>query len=268
MYFVRTNIPPNINSRVTVTFAGLMLLRAAAGNTLEIDIHKFSRIHLFQVLLVVNKPQRPPRLIRLLTGPLTSNFDMRVLPEPTTHIQAFAPTPDPFHPQANNDELDYRWSFNFRSLPGHQNVDTNDGANPVATLNAGVLYTQNLTRLGLEPVQVCGLTETRLYRVAADQAAAVDLPTGYKLTLSWQDLGQPQTQDLPRPNDPTGTTYTVALLNEPAASDPPAHDELREYYRVLQRGGQPVPDPQQCRLEFRNLQKTDEIPCLHVFLEP
>src|SRR5690242_8902022 len=145
MPFTPTNIEPSPNSKVTVTFAGLMLLRQGVGNTLEVGIHKFSPTHSFQVILVANKPNRPPRLIRLLSGPLFSDFEMIVDPNPATGIQKFVASPDPFdrnHP--NNNLIDFRWSINVRSLPGHDEVDFNDGAKPIAKLNAGVLYTPNL----------------------------------------------------------------------------------------------------------------------------
>src|ERR1700742_1193886 len=92
MPFSTTAIQPATDAKVTVTFAGLMMLKPANGNSLEIGVHRFSKTHLFQVMLIVNKPSRPPRLIRLMTGPLTSNFEMIVDPVPATGIQVFAPT--------------------------------------------------------------------------------------------------------------------------------------------------------------------------------
>ena len=267
MQFAATNVEPSPNSKVTVTFAGLMLLRPGAYNTLEVGIHKFNRDHRFQVMLIVNKPQRPPRVIRLLEGPLFSDFEM-IVDQPGQGIQKFVASDDEFKRdnEANN-PLDFRWSFNLQALPGHELVDINDGARPCARLNTGVLYTPNLTLKGLDPLQVIGFEQEKLHRFAADLGAAVALPDGAKMTLKWTELGVPQKIVLPRdPPDPEGTTYTVALLNDPVINDPSDHDEMREYYKVLQIENQPVPDDLQCRIVVPD-HKSDEIPCLAGVLE-
>lgn len=268
MQFAATNVEPSPNSKVTVTFAGLMLLRPGAYNTLEVGIHKFNRDHTFQVMLIVNKPQRPPRVIRLLAGPLFSDFEM-IVDQPGAGIQKFVASEDEFdRSNEENNPLDFRWSFNLQALPGHEQVDINDGAKPIAKLNSGVLYTPNLTRKGLDPRLVSGFDEFNLHQFSADLGASVELPAGAKMTLKWTELGEPQEIVLPRdPPDPDGTTYTVALLNDPVISDPPAHDELKEYYKVLTIENQEIPEDMQCRIVVPPNHKSDEIPCLAGVLE-
>ena len=270
MPFTPTDIEPCPRSKVTVTFAGLMLLRPGADNTLEVGVHKYNRDHTFQVLLVVNKPQRPPRVIRLLTGSLMDDFNMIVEPAPEAGIQKFVASNGEFdRGNPNNHPLDFRWAINLRALPGHEEVDFNDGAKPIARLNTGVLYTPNLTRSGLEPLLKWGNEEKQLHRFSADLAASVELPEDTGMTLSWTELGKSQELVLPRdPPDPEGTTYTVVLLNDPAYSDPVPHDELEEYYKILEIRGQPVSEDIQCRIELPPDHKTDEIPCLAGVLEP
>jgi hypothetical protein len=271
MPFTPTDVEPATNSKVTVTFAGLLLLRQGPGNSLEIGIHKFSNSHSFEAILIINKPNRPPTLIRIVPGPLFSNFVMEVDPAPATGVQKFVASPDPFdrnHP--NNNPLDYRWSFNLRSLPGHDQVDFNDGATPIATLNAGVLYTPNLTRAGLHPILTTGAVQTDLNRVGADLAASVPLPVGYQMKLNWSVLGENQPLVLPRDTDPPDTTYTISLINDPPAlvRGPAGHDELKEYYKVLRIGNNPVLPALQARLDTARNQLTDEVPCLPVVVEP
>lgn len=268
MPFNTTLIQPPTDAQVTVTFAGLLLLRPGNGNTLEVGIHRYSRTHLFQAILVVNKPSRPPRVIRLFTGPLTGNFEIMVDPAPATGIEVFTPTALFNRTDPNNNPLDYRWSLNMRSWAGHEQVDFEDGAKPIATLNTGVIYTPNLTGRTYTPVLVAGDgSEQPLNRLAADLAAAIVLPEGAKLKLKWDEMGHSETQDLPREIDPPGTTYTVALINDPPARGAADHDELALYYRALKRAGGEVPPAIRLRLEMRNLPKTDEIPCLPIVLE-
>ena len=277
MPFTRTATQPNTNAKITVEFAGLMLLRQGTGDTCEIGIHRFARDHEFQATLIVNKANRPPRLIRLQTGIPTSDFKMTLFQNPLVGVKAFAPTAEPFlRDDQTENLLDYRWAFNFRKLPNHDTVNFNDGARPLATLNSGVLYTPTLSRRGQSIKQVCGSTETDLRRVAADLAFAIDLPGPLdqpgspRFVINWNDFGQPQEVVLPRPGEEseTNTTYTLSLLNDPPFSDPQAHDELELYYQVLERNGAPVPNLERCRLEIGAAPKNDQIPCLPGVLEP
>ena len=275
MSFITTNTAPSANAKVTVSFAGLLALRSGAGESLEIGVHRFSSDHTFQVMLVVKKPNRPPRLIRLLKGPLTDDLEMSVVPNPATKFRvfAYAGAPDPFDrsadpPDDNELSLDYRWAFNVRSLPNHRTVDFNYGGHPIAKLNSGVLYTSTLTRSSLQLKQVCGGVETNPHRIAADLAVAIDLTGSSKFIIAWSELGQVQEPVvLPRPGDPAGTLYSVVLLNDPPISNPPTHDELLEYYKILRNGdGSEIGD--KCTLETGPSHKTDEIPCLAILLDP
>ena len=276
MPFTPTTVRPSTNAKVTVRFAGLLLLKSATDNTLQIGVHKFSSTHTFQVLLVVKKPDRPPTVLRLLSGGLTRPFSIQVAPDPGGGLRVFTPTPEPFvRNSPANDVLDFRWSLNIRQF--HPGADFNDGASPIATLNAGTLYTPNLTRPTLRPVVVQGAAaaRTELYQVSTDLAAAIDLPAGAAgssgggvVMLSWFELGDAQTLSLPRPLDPDDTTYTIYLLNDPPISSPVDHDELYLYYKVLQVGGAAIGNLNKCRLDFVDKPKTDEIPCLPLVLLP
>jgi hypothetical protein len=269
MPFTPTINPPSINPFLTVEFAGLMLLSPGPGNTCNIGIHHWSLIHTFQVMLIVNKPGHPPTLVRLLTGPLTGQLAITLDPQPAQgDFQVFAPTTPPFIRQSSgNDARDYRFAINLRDL--HPSADYNDGARPIATLSTGVLYTSNLSPDDLDPKFVRGtLPPIRLYYISADLAAAIQPPTNTNVKLTWSELGEPQSLILPRRRDPAGTTYTVSLINEPPISSPPEHDELGLYYKVLTVNGAPIPSLEHWRLEYAYDEKTDEIPCMSVTLEP
>lgn len=268
MAFSPTTTPPPNNPKVTVHFAGLLMLKPDAGNGCEVGIHRFSNTHLFQVVLVVSKPNLPPILIRLLTGPLLRSFAIDVLPAPSAGVQAFAPTPEPFvRDSTTNDDRDYRWALNMRAL--HPDADFNDGARPIATLNGGVLYTPNLTPSALMPELVGRTITTQLYRMSTDLAVAIDLPATGRVNLVWDDFGERQDLTLPRPLDPPNTTYTISFQNNPPNINPVAHDELYLYYRVLEVKGDAISRSRQRALNFVSRDPgTDEIPCSPVILNP
>jgi hypothetical protein len=232
----------------------------------DIGIHHFARTHLFQAFVVVNKPKLPPTLIRLTNGPLTAKFQIVANPV-VTGFQVFTRDDDPFDPNAaGNDVLDYRWAINMRELnPG---VDFNEGAEPIATLNDGILYTSNLSRDDLNPVLVHAGPHPRR-QIAADLSASINLPAGGTLIMKWEEFGDNKEFKLPREGfDPAGTTYTIIILNDPPATDPSPHDELALYYKVLRIEGAEVPEDDQWELIFDSDHKLDEIPCPPVVLNP
>jgi hypothetical protein len=266
MSFYKTNTRPSPNSRVTVRFSGLLLLKPGPnGNTCEIGVHRTSTSpHSFHVMLIINKPGQPLTFIRLLTGPLTSEFNIEVQPT-TTGFRVFERDPGPFDRSDNrNDVFDSRWAVNMAAL--HPGVDFNDGARPVVRLNEGILYTGNLTRENLRPV--LGLPNTAgepQHRIAADLAAAIDLHGEAKVMLSWENG---QSLELPRPLEEAGTTYTILLLNEPPGLGGDAHNEFTEYYEVLEVNGKEIEDGDQFQLDFESQPTTDEIPCMSVTINP
>ena len=268
MPFNTTTNAPATNAKVTVKFAGLMLLKPNENNGCDIGIHRLSNTHALQVILVVSKPDRPPSLVRLVTGALTEPFAINVTPDPGTGIKTFIRGPEPFdRSRANNNELDFRWAINMQQL--HEGADFNAGARPVATLNAGTLYTSTLTLIELTPELVNGTKRTPLPRFSADLAAAIDLPAADTVELSWSvQPGERRALSLPRPNDPPRTTYTVMLLNDPPVVNALSHDELTQYYQVLEVAGQSIPPEKQYRISYNGDTNTDEIPCMPVILNP
>lgn len=268
MSFNTTTNAPATNAKVTVKFAGLMLLKPNENNGCDIGIHRLSETHALQVILVVSKPDRPPSLVRLVTGALTEPFAIKVDQDPSPGVKAFTRGPEPFdRSSARNNELDFRWAINMQQL--HQGVDFDGGARPVATLNAGTLYTSNLTLTELTPELVNESKRTPLPRFSADLAAAIDLPNGGTVELSWSvEEGERLTLSLPRRSDPARTTYTVTLLNDPPVVNALSHDELSQYYQVLEIAGQRIPAENQYHIAYRGEPNTDEIPCMPVILNP
>ena len=270
MPFSTTATTPDTNARVTVKFAGLMLLKPNASNGCDIGIHRRSDTHTLQVIVVVSRPDRPPTLIRLVTGPLNQPFAINVTPDPGTGVRAFERGPEPFdRSSTRNSDLDFRWAIDMQEY--HPGVDFNDGARPIATLNAGTLYTPNLTRVELSPELVRGTTRKQLHRFSADLAAAIDLPGAMnRVELSWRvESGERRTLNLPRRNDPRGTTYTVTFLNDPPVINAAAHDELAHYYDVLEVKGSEIPPDDRFSMAITlGDPTTDEIPCMPVVINP
>lgn len=279
MPFQTTATAPCANAKVTVVFSGLALFRPGADNTCEVGIHRFSTTHQTQVLLMINKPDKPPMVLPLLKGPLTSDFSigLQIGGAPLANdFTVFAPTPEPFlRDNAGNDKRDYRWLVNFKEH--HPNVNLNNGAQPFVKLKTGVLFTPHLTRPELAPKLVPNDEEVaepvELHRIAASMAVAIN-PTGdAKVLLSWNDLGDKFERTLPRDTDAEEphTTYTVFVINDPPGLSTPTHSEMFLYYKVLedQVTSKTLNEEQQFTLKFvTSQQRTDEIPCLEGRLDP
>ena len=272
MPFTPTTTVPNLNATVTIRFSGLMLLKPGAGNTCEVGIHRFSPFHNFQAMLIVHKPNLPLTFIRLTQGPLTGPMSFELFPAPAPGFSAFEPGPFDRNSDLTN-KKDHRWVLNMREH--HPNVDFSDGARPLAILKSGILYTGNLTLPGLN-LELVPATEDGPPRVslgkgiAADLAVAIDNVTRPKdddgLFVTWEELGESQELILPRRSDLVnhpGTTYTIALMNDPPTIDPLDHDELDMYYKVLRVGGNKIPLEQQYRVKDDQGQ-TDEVPCMPI----
>lgn len=281
MPFQRTATAPCANAKVTVVFSGLALFRPGADNTCEVGIHRFSTNHQTQVLLMINKPNKPPMVLPLLKGPLTADFSigLQIGGIPLANdFTAFAPTAEPFErSDEGNDKRDYRWLVNFKEH--HPNVNLNIGAQPFVRLKTGVLFTPHLTRSELAPQLERPNEETgrldivELHRIAASMAVAIN-PTGdAKVLLSWNDLGEKFERALPRDTDAEEphTTYTVFVINDPPGLSTETHSEMLLYYKVLedQITSKTLNEEQQFTLKYvTNQQRTDEIPCLEGRLEP
>jgi hypothetical protein len=273
MPFQTTVIAPPTCPKVTISFAGLMVLRPGANNTCEVGIHRFNTSHECRVTLIVRKPNRPPTLVPLIKGPLEAPFSIRLHPDPNPlmgDFSVFAPTPDPFVRNAPaNHHLDYRWAVNVREL--HPLLELNEGAQPFVTLRTGILYTPNLTLEALSPkFERRGSSPREMHRIASNLAAAIITPDSKRVRLAWHDFGKLVQLELPRENDPENTTYTVAVTNEPPKINAEAHDEMALYYRILQDGGGiGIASDQQFSLTYTSSDpRTDEVPCLSLLQNP
>lgn len=267
MPFTKTHTPPNTNSKVTIKFAGLMLLKPNGPKNCDIGIHRFAPRHVFQAMLIVNKPGLPPTLIRLTTGPMMSDLTITANPPSSTGFCVYTKDDNSFDPlNVNNDKLDSRWTIDlYERNPGVAFFD--EGTRPFATLNDGVLYTSNLSKEGLKPALVRGAQTERRAFVAADLSASIDLSGDGYVVMSWRELGKPKTLRLPRDMDKNiNATYTIVLLNDPPSIEPASHDELGLYYDVVRINGQQVQNGDKWELIYEDAPKSDEIPCLPILL--
>lgn len=269
MAFQTTANEPAANPPVTVTFSGLMVLKPGPNNTCDIGVHRFDREHLFQVILIESKPNRPPTLTPLFLGPLLAPFSIGLNSNPEVgDFMAFAPTPGPFVRTAPSHEKDFRWAINFREH--HADAQVNGGAEPGISLKTGVLYTPNLTRLGLAPRLTRDGDDIALNQIAEDLAVSIVPPADTKVVLRWEDLGVEKIVTLPLDPDPN-TTYTVAFSNNPPnlTVTPNQHDELALYYRILKDGNSnPINPDLQFRLAIADDARSDEVPCMSTTLNP
>lgn len=274
MPFQTTSIAPPTRPKVTIAFAGLMVLRPGANNTCEVGIHRFNTSHETRVTLIVQRPNRPPTLLSLLQGPLQAPFEISLHPDPNPlmgDFSVFAPTPEPFVRNARtNHELDHRWSVNVREL--HPRLELNAGAQPFVILRTGILYTPSLTLEGLSPKFVrrgSPPREIELHRIASNLAAAIITPDTKQVRLTWRDFGDLVQLELPRISDPGNTCYTVMFSNEPTKLKPEPHDEMMLYYRILDDSGVGVGVDQRLTLTYTSEDPvTDEVPCLSLRQNP
>lgn len=279
--FKPTATPLELLPKVTVEFAGQLILQPGANDTAdsrtcEIGINRFSRPHRLQVLLIVKEPGRAATAIPLLEGPLTEDFIIRLGPDPHVppdpnarpgNFEVFAPTADPFNRHSSgNSPNDYRWSVNLRHPDlQHPDVTRARGAEPVVRLRTGTLYSPNLIDTDFNPTLERDNLSISLVTIPPELAASIVLSPEDHVRLEWSDLGVANEQILPRGEDHGDTVYTVLILNEPPPGTP-EHEELSLYYRVLQDGGIPVPPHLQWRLTFASGGGTDRIPCLPIVL--
>jgi hypothetical protein len=276
MPFQTTATAPCANPKVTVVFSGLLVFRPGANNTCEVGVHRFTNDHVTQILLMVNKPDKPPMPIPLLRGPLTDDFSISLVTGVTVEpgdFTVFAPSPEPFkRDEPANDKQDYRWAVNFRDPEIHPNVNINTGAHPLVKLSTGVLFTPHLTREGLGPRLKRPGSTIDLHQIAANMAVAINPAAGTNVVLKWSDLGVPHERALPRPIDASepDTTYTLFVINDPPSLSENFHDEMLLYYKVLEDQGTRITGTAQFKFDcaaFPN-SKTDEVPCLEGRLDP
>lgn len=281
--FKPTATPLNLQPKVTVEFAGQLILHpgpndTANSRTCEIGVNRFSRPHKLQVLLIVKEPARAPTVVPLLEGPLTDDFMIRLGPDPHVppdtnvrpgNFEVFAPTADPFdRNHSGNSPNDYRWTVNLRApLLQHPNATRGRGAEPVVKLRTGTLYSPNLLDTNFQPtLKRNGSNDIPLVTIPPELAASIEPAAGDHVLLEWSE-GEAKEQVLPRKEDHRDTVYTVLIMNEPAPGTS-AHDELALFYRVLLDGGRPIERHLRWRLEFGSGGGTDRIPCLPIVLNP
>ena len=269
---ITQNLPAN--PRVTVKFSGLMVFQPGADNTCDVGVHQRSPSHVFQVILVVNRPNQAATLIPVLTGPLRAPIVIR--------LGSTSPSAGDFkvfekgtftQTLQGSDRHDARWAINLQSPV--RDIKVNEGAKPFVTLKTGVLFTPSLTPQILKPKFTRPpAAEMEIERFASELAVAIEQPGGgTKVILEWTDGGNQRSIALPLGTDTDvedeNTEYTLYFINEPPNFGSEPHDEMALYYQVLRRNGEPIHERDQCKLKFdMNLIRLDQMPCNPVRLDP
>lgn len=255
---------------VTVKFTGLMVLQPGADNTCDVGVHNVSTTHVFQAILVVSKPDNPPTLIPLFSGPLQAPFMIRLGSATPSAGDFKVFEKEPFtQTLQGSDRHDARWAINLQSPAG--DIKVNEGAMPFVTLKTGVLYTPSLSAQVLKPKFTRPpAAEKEIERFASELAVAIKPPGGTKVVLEWRDGENRRTVALPfGSDDDDDTRYTVYLINEPPNFGSELHDEMALYYQVLQRNGQPIEERDRCKLKIKKDQvRLDQMPCNPITLNP
>ncbi|HEY6806330.1 MAG TPA: hypothetical protein VI306_22310 [Pyrinomonadaceae bacterium] len=265
MPFDSTATPPATDSVVTVRFTGLMLLKRNSDNGCDIGVHYDAENHAFEAMLIVSEPERPPGLVRLFSGRPDQPFMINVIPTPEKGVQVFKTKG--FNRSSLNDHRDFGWAINLRKAYD-RTLYFNYRAHPIATLNGGVLYTSRLSPELLDATLIRGGHMTRLHRFSADLSAAVELPTGGAVELSWNESSLSRPIRLPRLSDARGTKYTIVLINNPPSYYATSHDELSLYSSVLYSAPPPFYGVSElAQLSFIGDPSTDEVPCMPVILD-
>ena len=273
MAFNATPNPPSTTPPISLTFSGLMLLKpGAADKTCEVGVHQDDRDHNFVLMLIINRPNRPPIAQPVFSGPLQAAFEIRhdVTPEAPPDFMVYEQTTFDRNVEVRPTDpppFDHRWAINIGLK--HADLDINDAARPVITLKTGVLYTPNLTERFHEPTLIRRSEKDELHQIAPNLAVSIQPLNGQKVILEGRDQGEPLRFRLPRDGDPPGTTYTLAFVNEPPSVNSPEHDEFALYYRIWQVGNAEIQETDRFTLSFTTDEfRLDEIPCMPTTRNP
>jgi hypothetical protein len=249
----RDDLPDNPDVRIF--FSGLMLIRPRPNSeTCEVFVHRSAPDH--QLTIEVRQKQQPgkPDLIMMRhVGPLP--YALSTLPPPTPptpagpliHGMIIQVETAPKGVQAYNGNtestegaaLDDNTVVNFQSdrfHDGHVAGVDQLGGRPSILLNDGVFYTADktigdieLTRVGDPPG-----TSTHLSQIASLIGANIYLDDGDSVLVRFQAQGLLEQVNL---NKQSGISYEIYIINDPLfesdSPNVPAHDEFKEYYKIL-----------------------------------
>jgi hypothetical protein len=259
---------------VKVVFSGLLLIRAGANNSCDIGVHRWADTppHTLRIALTIMKPGEDPIEFLYFSGLLDKNpFSITVTPPSGDGISAYLPSPTPFkRDEPANQKEDLRWALNVNWLHPNDVEVVPDGITPGITLNEGVLYSYFRTAKDDPKLELRGPKNYDLPSIGSKVGAAIPLTGSGQVILKWSEHGIPQNRALPRQGDPLGTRYIISISNEPTSSGAAGHDELEQYYKVLQKKstGTQFPPNEKHTLKVipkqTPLLKTDEIPCMPI----
>ena len=263
---------------VVLSFKGQLLIRPAADSqSCKISVnYNTSTTHRLDLVFEARRPNNQVDQIATLHDRLEDTFSIEVTTQ-SQGVYGFVPTTGAIFDRssASSDRQDLRWAIDLQNPREFHNFDLKcDDANvePGILMKDGVFYTFDKSdRATLfvnrnRPGDVLPLPS-----IGTVIGAIIEPPaTGKSVLVKWKEGGHAKSAQLPRGEDPTGTYYSISVVNEPpSGTDDTGHDELDEYYRVLTKmDGSPILSNERFKLEMVHLNSFDgdRIPCMSIFL--
>lgn len=248
---------------VKIFLQGQLILEPQADKTCDIGVNRSATKHEFSF-----------ELRQRMVDPIPDVVIMRILGEielPDVKIGLKAPAGDgvtgkgakrlipteEFERAETDDPQDFRWLVDLSSKEFHNaNVDINgNDTEPSITIMDGIFYTAQRTDPKVVTVHTVQKAEDAtgaelvitepLNRIASLMGVNIYLPDdgSAKFKLKWTQNGVKETLILDKPTAESGIKHYELRINNdgpfvnPEHADPPAHKELREYYKVIDRVG-------------------------------
>lgn len=241
---------PNLDPQpdVRIFFSGLMILHPSANSeTCEVFVHRSAPNHQLTIEVREKQPVGPDLIKMRHVGPLPFAVQSIGAPpgNPPIHgmsirvenapkgIRAFKPG----QPSTEGEALDL--AINLDGEDFHNgatgNIDRLNGR-PSIALNDVVLYTADKTspQLTIDLMKDNQPVRT-LEPFASLIGGNIYLDDGDSVIVKWMTQGLPEDLKLTKRTD--GTSYEIYIVNDPLYESErlfiPAHDEFKEYYKLL-----------------------------------
>jgi hypothetical protein len=292
------NLPPD--PAVKVFFSGLMILKPSADEkSCEVFVNNSAPRHHLTIEVRRKRAGSPDEIMMRHVGPLAfaetltddpeeqlvHGFFIKKVSGGPKGVRRYAPAAAP--PDGEPDGLDLAVNMAGAQLHGgNPDLDpdpvTNKsrklldidplGGRPSIHINDGAFYTAAKTRKEINiTLKKDGAEDKPLEPFASLIAANIYLGSNEEsVTVKWRNQGKLEALSLAKPAP--GVSYEIYIVNDPLyesdSEEEPAHDEFREYYKILPN----VETSRQFRLKVdvppnATERGTTKAPCMAVILD-